>query len=66
MSRDGELASSWEEYHAQAVAREPRPLLLRACELLGPGKGRTAADLGCGAGAGALALMGRGLGGDGR
>jgi SAM-dependent methyltransferase len=60
VSRDGEVASRWEEYHARAVGREPRPLLLRACELLGPGEGRVAVDLGCGSGAETLALASRG------
>ncbi len=59
-SCDGEVAPRWERYHARTVGRGPRPLLLRACELLGPGEGRTAVDLGCGAGADALALAGRG------
>jgi len=60
VSRDGEMVSRWEEYHARAAEREPRPLLLRACELLGPGDGRVAVDLGCGSGADVLALAGRG------
>lgn len=59
-SRDGEVASRWDPYHARTTERGPRPLLLRACELLGPGEGRTAVDLGCGAGADALALAARG------
>ena len=59
-SGDGEVASRWERYQAQTVTRGPRALLLKAFELLGPGAGRTAVDLGCGAGADALAMAVRG------
>jgi len=58
--REGEMVPRWEEYHARTAGRGPRPLLLRACELLGPGAGRVAVDLGCGSGADVLALAGRG------
>jgi hypothetical protein len=61
-SRDGEVASRWDGYHARTVGRGPRPLLLRACELLGPGAGRMAVDLGCGAGAESRAAFWPGAG----
>lgn len=47
-------------YHAQTAGRDPRSLLMRACAELGPGDGRTAADVGCGSGADTLALLERG------
>ena len=52
--------SRWAGYHARGRERSPRPLLLRACDLLGAGGGRMAVDLGCGAGTDALALLQRG------
>jgi SAM-dependent methyltransferase len=52
--------SRWGGYHARGLERRPRPLLLRACDLLGAGSGRTAVDLGCGSGTDALALLERG------
>ena len=52
--------SRWAGYHARGQERTPRPLLLRACDLLGAGGGRMAVDLGCGSGTDALALLQRG------
>lgn len=52
--------SRWDSYHARSWERGPRPLLLRACDLLGVGGGRMAVDLGCGSGADALTLLARG------
>jgi SAM-dependent methyltransferase len=52
--------SGWVEFYAWTAGREPRPMLLQACERLGPGAGRTAVDLGCGEGTDALALLARG------
>lgn len=52
--------SRWAGYHARGLQRGPRPLLLRACGLLGAGGGRIAVDLGCGSGTDALALLARG------
>jgi SAM-dependent methyltransferase len=52
--------SGWAEFYAWSAGREPRPMLLRACERLGPGAGRTAVDLGCGEGTDALTLLARG------
>ncbi len=52
--------SGWGAYHARSRERGPRPLLLRACDLLGAGGGRMALDLGCGAGTDVLALLARG------
>jgi SAM-dependent methyltransferase len=40
--------------------RKPRPLLMAACEQLGPGVGRMAIDVGCGEGTDALTLLARG------
>ena len=50
----------WGRYNARTMGRGPRPMLLAACGLLGPGEGRTAVDLGCGAGVDSLALLARG------
>jgi len=50
----------WAGYYAWSSGREPRPMLLAACEQLGAGAGRTAVDLGCGDGTDALALLARG------
>jgi len=52
--------SRWGGYHARCLERGPRPLLLRACDLLGAGAGRMAVDLGCGPGTDVLALLSRG------
>jgi SAM-dependent methyltransferase len=50
----------WAGYYKWSSRREPRPVLLAACELLGAGAGRIAVDLGCGQGTEALALLDRG------
>jgi SAM-dependent methyltransferase len=61
---DGEVAqdddTSWTGYYAWSSGREPRPLLLAACQELGDGAGRRAIDLGCGEGTDALELLARG------
>jgi SAM-dependent methyltransferase len=46
--------------YAWSGGREPRSLLLAACEELGAGRGRLAIDLGCGEGTDALELLARG------
>lgn len=48
----------WADYndHQLTLGRGARPLLREALELVGPGVGRTALDLGCGAGVESLAL----------
>jgi trans-aconitate methyltransferase len=60
---DGEVAgqseADWAGYYAWSSGREPRPMLLAACERLGAGAGRMAVDLGCGEGTDALALLER-------
>jgi SAM-dependent methyltransferase len=50
----------WAGYYAWSVGREPRPLLVAACQELGAGQGRLAIDLGCGHGTEALELLARG------
>jgi tellurite methyltransferase len=52
--------TDWAGYYASSAGREPRPLLLAACEELGPGQGRQAIDLGCGEGTDTLELLARG------
>ena len=58
MAQDGD--ANWAGYYAWSAGREPRPLLLAACEELGSGAGRMAIDLGCGEGTEALELLARG------
>jgi trans-aconitate methyltransferase len=48
---------TWAAYHAQQHRRPPRDLLIRTLKLAGPGRGRTAIDLGCGAGIETRALL---------
>jgi SAM-dependent methyltransferase len=50
----------WAGYYAWSSGREPRPLLLAACQEQGAGAGRMAIDLGCGEGTDALELLARG------
>jgi SAM-dependent methyltransferase len=50
----------WAGYYAWSAERQPRPLLVAACQELGPGHGRLAIDLGCGGGIEALELLARG------
>ena len=52
--------TDWAGYYAWSGGREPRSLLLAACEELGAGRGRLAIDLGCGGGTDALELLARG------
>lgn len=52
--------TDWAGYYAWSAGREPRPLLLTACEELGSGEGRMAINLGCGDGTEALELLARG------
>jgi SAM-dependent methyltransferase len=63
-SHDGEVAqdddTGWAGYYAWSSGREPRPLLLAACQELGDGAGRMAIDLGCGEGTDVLELLARG------
>jgi SAM-dependent methyltransferase len=58
VANDG--GTDWAGYYAWSAGREPRPLLLAACEELGAGQGRLAIDLGCGEGTDALELLARG------
>jgi len=55
-----DTGSGWAAFYAWSAGREPRPMLLRACQRLGPGARRTAVDLGCGEGTDALTLLARG------
>jgi SAM-dependent methyltransferase len=50
----------WETFHARTRDRDPRRVLLAACDLFGSGEDRPAIDLGCGAGVDVLALLARG------
>ena len=52
--------ADWAGYYAWSAGREPRPLLLAACEELGAGRDRLAIDLGCGEGTDTLELLARG------
>jgi SAM-dependent methyltransferase len=56
----GDVGADWAGFYARTSGREPRPLLLTACELMGAGAGRLAVDLGCGSGIEALELLARG------
>lgn len=58
MADDG--GADWAGYYASSAGREPRPLLLAACQQLGAGQDRLAIDLGCGEGTDALELLARG------
>ena len=58
MADDG--GADWAGYYAWSAGREPRPLLLAACQELGAGRDRLAIDLGCGEGTDALELLARG------
>jgi hypothetical protein len=58
MTQDGD--TGWAGYYAWSSGRQPRPLLLAACEKLGTGAGRVAIDLGCGEGTEVLELLSRG------
>ena len=58
MTKD--TGADWAGYYAWSSGREPRPMLLAACQRLGAGAGRIAVDLGCGEGTDAPALLERG------
>lgn len=58
MADDG--GTDWAGYYAWSAGREPRPLLLAACQELGAGQDRLAIDLGCGEGTDTLELLARG------
>jgi predicted RNA methylase len=58
MAQDG--GPDWAGYYAWSAERQPRPLLVAACQELGTGQGRLAVDLGCGDGTEALELLARG------
>lgn len=53
-------ANGWADYYAWQSDREPRPLLLEAFAVVGPGMGRQAVDLGSGSGVEARELLRRG------
>lgn len=51
----------WQDYNDKQLTRaHPRPLLIEAADLAGPGDGRVALELGCGAGIEAAELAARG------
>jgi len=52
--------ADWAGYYAASAGREPRPLLLAACQELGAGQDRLAIDLGCGEGRTGRVLQSRG------
>jgi len=52
--------ADWAGYYAWSAGREPRPLLLAACQELEAGQDRLAIDLGCGEGTDALELLAHG------
>jgi SAM-dependent methyltransferase len=56
----GDGSGDWAGYYAWTSGREPSPVLLAACELMGAGAGRVAIDLGCGSGIEALVLLSAG------
>jgi SAM-dependent methyltransferase len=60
MMAEWSKTTDWAGYYAWSAGREPRPLLLAACQEQGPGNGRMAIDLGCGDGTDALELLARG------
>jgi len=49
--------TDWGAYQRFTEGREPRPLFARAADLLGPGGGRTAIDIGFGDGTESWALL---------
>lgn len=53
-------ARDWKTYFDKTAGRPPRDTLLLALDVLGPGAGRIAVDLGCGAGRDAIELLRRG------
>jgi hypothetical protein len=58
VANDG--GTDWAGYYAWSAGREPRPLLLAACEELGAGQRRLAIDLVCGEGTDTLELLAHG------
>jgi trans-aconitate methyltransferase len=55
--RDRTTGIDWSPYHESHRGREPRPMLLDALAVIGPGSGRHAVELGCGDGADSLRLL---------
>ena len=58
--RERAAAIDWSPYHESHRGRAPRPLLLDALAVAGPGAGREAVELGCGDGADSLRLLAEG------
>ena len=58
MAQDG--GPDWAGYYTWSAGRQPRSLLVAACQELGTGQARLAVDLGCGDGTEALELLARG------